>query len=264
MRCGPRAEGAGDRAVVGPRCALLGLLLVLTWPAAGRGQPLVADLSRHLVAITTVFSGTDLVLFGALRDPAGRVAVVVQGPGRDVRIRRRERVGPFWLVTREVRFRDVPAFYAVLGEGGDGGGGTGGLAATLGLDLKALVARLEAEGPVRRRELAEFRAALLRKKRARGLYLEDPAAVRRIGDILFRGDLHFPGAVPPGNYRVRTLYLRDGRIAHAQTNVLFVSKVGLEAELSDFARRRPALYGLTSVVIAMIAGFGANALLGRR
>ncbi len=244
------------------------LLLVLpAWLVTGavRAQPMVADLSRHLVAITTVFSGTDLVLFGALRQEQGRVAVVVRGPRRDVRIRRRTRVGPFWLVTREVRFRDVPAFYAVLTEPPASGEAPGEpVRAALGLDLEEMIARLQVEGTVGRRELAEFRAALLRKKRERGLYQLDTAGVRRLGGILFRADLRFPGAVPPGNYEVRTLYLQGDRLAHAQTNVLPVSKVGLEAELSDFARRQPALYGLTSVVIAMIAGFGAQALLGRR
>ncbi len=229
-----------------------------------RAQPLVVDLSRHLVAITTAFSGADLLVFGALREPRGRVVVTVRGPGRPVRVRRRTPVGPFWVVTEEVRFPDVPSFYAVLAEGRLEGTVPPDLRQRLRLGLAALAAELRPERPLPPERLALFRAALLRREVARGLLVEAPGAVRRIGDILMRADVHLPPTVRPGNYEVRTLYFRGGRLAHAQTNVLFVSTVGLEAEIADFARDSPLLYGLASVLLATAAGLGANLLFGRR
>ena len=41
-------------------------LVVLAFAAPARAQQVVADLSRHLVAITTGFVGTDVLLFGAV------------------------------------------------------------------------------------------------------------------------------------------------------------------------------------------------------
>ena len=52
-------------------------IAMLAFPPAG--AELVAALSNHLVAISTGFSGTDVLLFGAI-DGTGDVVVVVRGP----------------------------------------------------------------------------------------------------------------------------------------------------------------------------------------
>ena len=64
--------------------------------------------------------------------------------------------------------------------------------------------------------------------------------------------------MPPGNYQIEVLQLRDGFVAGAQTSVLVISKVGLEAEIFDAARTRPAIYGLVSVILAVGAGWTAG------
>ncbi|HZT51370.1 MAG TPA: TIGR02186 family protein, partial [Stellaceae bacterium] len=88
------------------------LLLVLLAALPARAQVLTADLSSHLVAITTGFTGTEVVLFGATDGPADVIALV-RGPERDIAIRRKSRVAGLWINTREVTFRAVPSFYAV-------------------------------------------------------------------------------------------------------------------------------------------------------
>ena len=50
-------------------------------PAAARAEGLVADLTSHLIAITTGFTGASVVLFGATDGP-GNVIVAVRGPER--------------------------------------------------------------------------------------------------------------------------------------------------------------------------------------
>ena len=82
-------------------------------PARAQGDvPLVADLSSHLVAITTGFSGTDVLLFGATDGP-GDIAVVVRGPSEEEVIRRKGRYGPIWVNTQSVTVRDAPSYYRV-------------------------------------------------------------------------------------------------------------------------------------------------------
>ncbi|MEJ2563136.1 MAG: TIGR02186 family protein [Anaerolineales bacterium] len=74
-----------------PLLALLSLLMI--GPATqGRAVPLIADLSNHLVAITTGFSGTELLLFGAV-EQEGDVVIVVKGPPADLAVYRLRR-GP--------------------------------------------------------------------------------------------------------------------------------------------------------------------------
>src|SRR3954468_6949844 len=90
------------------------LLAAPTWAQETKAPdvPLVADLSSHLVAITTGFSGTDVLLFGATNGP-GDIAVVVRGPAEDAVIRRKGRAGPIWVNADQITWREVPSYYRV-------------------------------------------------------------------------------------------------------------------------------------------------------
>ena len=55
----------------------------------------------------------------------------------------------------------------------------------------------------------------------------------------------------------------DGEVVNAQTSKLEIAKMGIEAELYDFALARPALYGALSILIALAAGWTANAIFRR-
>ena len=50
----------------------------------------------------------------------------------------------------------------------------------------------------------------------------------------------------------------DGDVVAAQTSILIVSKVGLEADIFDIGQNQPALYGLISIVLAVGAGWSAG------
>src|SRR5438309_6822393 len=93
----------------------LGALLVLWllgWGSAARAEGLVADLTSHLIAITTGFTGASVVLFGATDGP-GDVIVAVRGPEREMTVRRKSRVAGIWVNTQQVTFANLPSFYAV-------------------------------------------------------------------------------------------------------------------------------------------------------
>lgn len=93
---------------------MLMLVPAMTLRAQQPVQPLVADLSKHLVAITTAFSGTDVLLFGATDGP-GDVVLVVRGPPTRKVVRKKARVaGLIWANRDSVTYENVPAFYQVF------------------------------------------------------------------------------------------------------------------------------------------------------
>jgi uncharacterized protein (TIGR02186 family) len=113
------------------------------------------------------------------------------------------------------------------------------------------------------REVDGFRQALIRNKRRTGLFSIDAGAVTFLGDTLFRTRVVFPANVPPGDYQVQVFQFADGEVVGAQTSTLEIAKMGLEAELYEYSLNRPALYGLASILLALAAGWGANALFRR-
>jgi uncharacterized protein (TIGR02186 family) len=236
----------------------LGFALAMVLGALPVRANLVADLSHHLVAITTAFAGSEVLLFGTVAEADRAVIVTAQGPPVATEVRRKTPVGPIWLNTQVVRFAAVPEFYAV--------------AASAPLDEIADPAELARHQIGSRRIVLEptaiegvgdsrlpvFREALIRRKEAAGLYAPNVGRVTFIGDTLFRTTLRFPANTPPGNYRVQVFELERGIIVAAQTSTLVVSKVGLEAELFDVSRRNSILYGTGSILLAVVGGWTAS------
>lgn len=235
--------------------ALLAGLACGLVPGTASAQALVADLTSHLVAITTGFTGTSVVLFGAT-DGAGDVMVVVRGPERDMSVRRKSKVAQVWVNTREVTFTQVPSFYSVASSRP-----LDRIAPQAMLQLQQIGLdnlRLNTAGTVPPDETAEFREAFLRNQIRAGLYLPATGQVSFLGTRLFRTTISFPRNVPTGTYRVEVFLVRDQAVVTGQTVPLVISEIGLDAEVHDFADRYALLYGLIAVLLAVVAGWLAS------
>src|SRR5690606_31510200 len=81
-------------------------------------ESLIATLSDGEVEITSNFTGEQIVVFGAVRGAQEgatdyEVAVVVQGPGQDVVVRRKEPFLGIWANRAAHEFKDVPSYYVM-------------------------------------------------------------------------------------------------------------------------------------------------------
>lgn len=237
------------------------LLLWLTLLPRGDSQALIADLSDHLVAITTGFSGKEILIFGAL-DEGGDVVVTVRGPGRDATLHRKESVLGLWLNTASFTFVGAPSFYAVAGTRplSEIAGEEAFARLRIGLRNLDLQPRSRASANV----VADWAAAFVRAKQSAGLYGEGLGEVTLLGDRLFRARFELPTNVPTGTYLVDAFQFRDGEAVSAQSLPLVVSKIGLEARIYDFAQQQSALYGLAAIAIALFAGWIAHLVFRRR
>ena len=239
--------------------SVLALAFALLGPWA-RAQPLVADLSSHLVPITTGFTGKEVLLFGAV-EGEGDIAVVVRGPEARTIVRRKDKIAGVWANRDSMTFAAVPTFYATA---------TSRPIAELapepilqrhqiGIERLRLAPETEA-APAR---LESFRAALIRNKQRDGLYKAEPGKIAFLTGRLFRTDVVFPANVPTGAYTVEVFLIRDGAVVSAQTTPLVISKVGLGSEVFQFAHRYEVAYGLIAVAFALMAGWAASAAFRR-
>lgn len=238
-----------------PVLTLLLALMFVVLPPKRIPAELVAALSSHLVAITTGFTGSDVLLFGT-RTGEGEVVVVVRGPAADTRVRRKGRHFGIWMNDAEVRFRNVPGYYAVAAS------------ARLADFLPAAVAdrhqigidhlRFAIAGASADLDPADFQAALIRIKQRQGLYSPVPGTLTFLGERLFRTDMRIPANAPVGDYLVSVFLVERGEVTHAEITPLKVSKIGFEAAVFDFARGEPLAYGVLAVILAAVAGWLAS------
>jgi uncharacterized protein (TIGR02186 family) len=246
------------RATVPEKMACRGFVLIvalLFWAPLGRAEGLVADLTSHLIAITTGFSGASVVLFGATDGP-GDVVVAVRGPDRETTVRRKSRVVGIWVNTRELSFTNVPSFYAVAASRPIDEILSPAAAALYSLGIGNL--KLEAETPAPPMVVDAFRAALERTQQQAGLFVSRVGKVDFLGERLFRTTIAFPSNVPTGTYLVEVFLVRDKDVVSGQTTPLVVSKVGVDAAVFEFSGRQPGFYGAIAVLTAVVAGWLAS------
>jgi uncharacterized protein (TIGR02186 family) len=235
------------------------LWLAAVWFAAGapqaKGAAVLADLSSHIIAIGGGFTGDSVVLFGSTDGP-GDIIAVVRGPERNMTVWRKGKVAGIWVNADSVTFNNIPAFYAVVASQPVEQLIQPSVAALYKIGAAHL--RYETASPVSPERARIFTEALIEQQRQAGLFVADIGRVRFLGERLFRATLSFPENVPTGTYLIQVFLVRDGDVVSGQTTPLVVSKVGIDAEIADFAIRQSAAYGAIAIAVALAAGWLAS------
>ena len=238
------------------------LLLTLAAPAAAQ-EEVVLGLSSDRVAITATFDGDDILVFGAVKREQAipeeplHVIVAVAGPAKPLTVRRKEKRYGIWINTDSVEIDSAPSFYKVATSG------AWGQVISDVEDLRHRISiprRIRSVGaPMNVEDAAAFTEAVIRIRRANGLYrmLEDAVALDE--QTLFRTRIELPANLTEGNYSTRIFLTRQGRVVNQFETTIYVQKVGLEKFLFSLSREQPLVYGLLSLAIAIAAGWGASA-----
>lgn len=237
-------------------------LVVLATAQAAAAQDVPSGISRDTVDITSSFTGTDVVTFGAIESVPGEpiapssardiVVVVRSADVTEASVRKKERVGPIW-VNREVRrFSGVPGFYFVASTRPLKDIASSDLLDEHGIGLDHIPigpAPSTVGGP------KEFRDAIVRAKRRENLYSENPGGVTLMTPTLFRTTTALPANIPAGNLKVSVYLFANGQIVNSSGNVLYIEKTGIERRLSVLALKWPWVYGVAAVALSVLAGF---------
>src|SRR5207302_287140 len=161
--------------------ALSGLLATVGGPA--RSDGIVADLSSHLIAISSSFTGTSVVLFGAI-DGGGDIVAVVRGPEHELTVWRKGKVAGIWVNAEAVTFTGVPSFYAVAASRPIEEAVAPGPATLYRIGAANL--KLDAKPGTDPERARRFAAALIAEQQQAGLFGADIGKISFLGERLFR------------------------------------------------------------------------------
>ena len=238
-------------------------LLALVAPRTALAEEVVMGLSQSSISISTNFSGSDILIFGAIKRevaiPEGDLDVIVtiSGPSTPLTIRRKDRRLGMWINTDSVEIDSAPSFYAVAT--------SGPLAQVLSQtdDLRHRVsiplAIRSVGAPETVGDAQTFTEALIRIRTAEGFYKSLEGSVEVQEQTLFRSSISLPANLTEGAYSTRIFLARAGEVIAQYETVIDVRKVGLERYLFTLAHQQPLIYGLMSLAIAILAGWGASA-----
>ena len=229
-----------------------------------------ADVSARNVAVTSSFNGTEIVIFGAVdnsQQPSAEssyydVVIVVEGvPGRLV-ARRKNNVAGLWLNTSGALFDLVPSYYAIATTSPLEEIVPDDYLSAHGIGFRYLRFRpaIGQQYALSTEDLNEFHNAIVRLKQKQGLYVRNDFGVTFIGRSLFRSTITLPANVTVGPFETRVMLFREQKLLSQYSIRLNLEREGTERFMHAFAYSYPTFYGITTVVIAIVAGLLASAL----
>ncbi len=238
------------------------LLLLL---GAARDPILVPEVSQHEVQLRQGFTGTELLLFGAVLSPEGTraaqdydIIVVLKGPTQSIVVREKQKVAGIWINVDSTELRSAPSYYAIASTRPIAQIVDDKTAAIYELGLKWL--QLSPIGSIDPDEQARFAAGLVQLNVEKGLYRQEEGAVKVNEQVLYQARIGLPSRVPIGTYTAETFAISKGRVVASANSTVDVRKIGVERAIADFSANYGLFYGLLAVIVSVAMGWIAGRL----
>ena len=242
------------------------VLILFAFLLIGARDPiLVPEVSQHEVQVRQGFTGTELLLFGAILTPEGTragqdydIVVVLKGPTQSIVLREKQRLAGIWVNADSAEFRSAPTFFALASSRPIKRIVDDKTAAIYELGLDWL--QLSPIGAFEPQEQKRFAAGLVDLMRRGGLYKEDTKAVQVSEQVLYQARISLPSNVQTGTYTAETFAITNGQVVASAISRVEVKKLGFERLVAQFADRNGFLYGLLAVGLSVAMGFMAGRL----
>ena len=233
--------------------------------SAQRDPILVPEVSQHDIQVRQGFTGTELLLFGAILDPDGRrassdydIVVVLKGPTEPILLREKGKAFGIWVNADSTAFRSAPSFFAVASSKPVGSIVDSRTAAIYELGLDYL--QLSPIGAIDPEEQLRFTRGLVDLRERQGLYQEDPEGVSISDGVLYQARISLPSNVATGQYTAETFAIRGGRVIASAIADVEVRKLGFERLVAEQANNSSVAYGLVAVALSVFMGWAAGRL----
>lgn len=227
-------------------------------PAAPAGCPsIVSEVLDGVIEVDAGFRGARVTVYGAIqtttlrRQRVGDVVITLRGPDQPINVKRKRPIFGFWTPTQKAEFSAAPSYFAVASSRPLNEVTTPATIWAQNLD-PAPLARLAGPTP-RDTDPGAFRSALVRLKRAEGLYVVQPLSLP--APSLFRATFDLPANAPVGRYEASVYLFCGGLMLQAQRGAVAVERTGIERTVHSFAHEQPMLHGLAAVAMALLAGW---------
>lgn len=241
---------------------LLALLAFLA--LTGQRDPiLVPEVSQHEIRVRQGFTGTQLLLYGAILDPEGRrasrpydIVVVLKGPTEPILVREKDKKLGIWVNAQSTAFRSAPSFFSVASSRPIAEIVDDRTAAIYELGLGFL--QLSPIGAIDPVEQLRFTKGLVDLRQREGLYREEGNGVTISDGVLYQARIAVPSNVITGRYTAETFAIADGRVIASAIAEVEVEKQGFERFVAEQADRSSFLYGLFAVFLSLFMGWLAG------
>ena len=228
-------------------------IVLITLPLKNSfGEMLNTEISQEIISISSNFTGKKILLFGNV-ETKGEIIITITGPKEKIIVHEKKPRLGIWVNSKKIVFSDVPSYYAITSSSNINEIIPKKLQIKLAIGANHLKFKANKESNVSKNELLNFKFGLIRNKVRQKLYSSAENSVK-FNNNLFRSDINFPTNAPEGKYIINTYLVEKNKIINIKENFIFITKVGVERKIYNFANEKPALYGLLAIIIAIFSG----------
>ena len=232
--------------------------------ASGSVPPsLVTDLSKKVISINVNFSGSKFHIFGAVKrgfnkngsidQPPFDIIIEVIGPSSNFDLFKKEKMFGLWTNKKIKTLRNIPSFYSVAG--------TKPLESIMSKkDLDSFqIGLFEQMQSSPKGEISEtLLNEILLTNKLKTAYQKNTQPIVFLENTLFSTEIDLPTDLKEGNYIVKIHLIRFKQVLASKEDTIFVRKVGIEQWLFFLAQKKPYVYGLLAVTLAIVLGWLAS------
>ena len=219
------------------------------------------DFSEKEIQIQTDFKGKEVIIFGVF-EPETETVITIQGPKKDTKIMKKERLLGFWFNTKKVIYKELPSLFFIAS--------SAPIKEILNQNTiikeklyfeELLINAVTQRDFIEQKNLKNWNQNLIQIKKNENLFKE--YNFKNIDDKLFQTRVFFPTNSIPGEYQITIFQVKNKIIVNRKNKTINIKKSGIGEKIFEFAHNQAATYGILSIIFAVLSGLLAATLFRR-
>jgi len=212
------------------------------------------DLSEQEIEIQTNFNGKEVIIFG-LTEHGFDTVIKINGPNKNTRVRKKERIFGFWFNTQKIIYKNLPILFFIAS--------SSPVEKILNEDTiikndlyfdqmlnKLITQRNFNFSNDNKFEL--WNKNLIEIKKNNNFYKE--YRINIVDNKLFNTKVFFPSNAIPGIYDVSIFQIKNKLIISESNKKIVIKRVGIGSKIFNFAHNEPIAYGIICILFAISSG----------
>lgn len=222
------------------------------------------SITPQLIKINTFFKGTDLEIRGSL-PPSCEAVVLVKGLRTEISFHTKGKVGPFWMNTGSITFKNVPIVYNLMTSAQlkEISSIEDLLSNTLGYDALFGELTIISKKEDKKKYFHDF--IVFEEAKKLFSFQENIIKIENENDTYkFITSLPITTLVPTGTYTVSLYCFKNKSLISKKESKFSVVTVGWTKFISNLAFKHSAIYGVLAIFVALIVGLLMSFVFGSR
>jgi uncharacterized protein (TIGR02186 family) len=236
------------------------LCVLINSNAMAQTNEMAVEIANDHIDVTVGFTGSSIELFGDKKDKNAQIAIIVEGPRKDITIWKKERVLGAWMNSKYTTFFDMPVYYQYAFSADEKAEEHLPLLLENSVGHKALFEKTKVKKSKNIKVPAVFEKEFLDKKIAAGLYFAEPAEFKFMNDNFFRVQFQIPPSAATGEYTIKSFLIKNGKVLQVQENDLKVEQVGINAFVRSSSKDYSFIYALICIIFGVASGWFVSVL----